>query len=68
MATDTPMRDLSGSKKAHRGDRIFNRTITGAAFTSLLVLAGITIFLGAQTIPVLQDQGLSFLTTTVWDR
>jgi len=61
------MRDLSGSKKAHRGDRIFNRTITGAAFTSLLVLAGITIFLGAQTIPVLQDQGLSFLTTTVWD-
>jgi len=67
VATDTPMRDLSGSKKAHRGDRIFNRTITGAAFTSLLVLAGITIFLGAQTIPVLQDQGLSFLTTTVWD-
>lgn len=67
MATDTPMRDLSGSKKAHRGDRIFSRTITGAAFTSLLVLAGITIFLGAQTIPVLQDQGLSFLTTTVWD-
>jgi len=67
VATDTPMRDLSGSKKAHSGDRIFNRTITGAAFTSLLVLAGITIFLGAQTIPVLQDQGLSFLTTTVWD-
>ena len=67
MAIDTPMRDLSGGKKAHRGDRVFNRTITGAAFTSLIVLAGITIFLGAQTIPVLQDQGLSFLTTTVWD-
>ncbi len=67
MVADTPIRDLSKSKKANRGDRVFNRTITGAAFTSLIVLAGITLFLGAKAIPVIQDQGLSFLTTTIWD-
>jgi len=61
------MRDLTKSKKANRGDRIFNRTITGAAFTSLILLAGITLFLGSKAIPVLQDQGLIFLTTTIWD-
>ena len=60
-------RNLSASATAHRGDRIFNRTITTAAFSALFVLAGIAIFLGAQTIPVLQTQGLSFLTTTAWD-
>ena len=60
-------RNLSASATAHRGDRIFNRTITTAAFSALAVLAGIAIFLGAQTIPVLQTQGLSFLTTTAWD-
>ena len=31
------------------------------------VLAGITVFLGFQAIPVLQTQGLSFLTTSIWD-
>ena len=35
--------------------------------SALIILAGITVFLGAQTVPVLQDQGLSFLTSTVWD-
>lgn len=60
-------RNLSASATAHRGDRIFNRSITAAAFSALAVLAGIAIFLGAQTIPVLQTQGLSFLTTTAWD-
>ena len=60
-------RSLSASATAHLGDRIFNRSITAAAFSALAVLAGIAIFLGAQTIPVLQTQGLSFLTTTAWD-
>jgi phosphate transport system permease protein len=41
--------------------------ITGAAFTSLIVLAGIAIFLGLQAIPAFQSQGLAFLTTTAWD-
>lgn len=67
MAPSDVKRDLASSSTAHRGDRVFNRVITGAAFTSLIVLAGITIFLGLQTIPVLQDQGLSFFTTTQWD-
>ena len=61
------MRDLGKGKKANVGDRVFNRTITAAAFTSLVVLAGITFFLGAKAVPVLQDQGLSFLTETTWD-
>lgn len=59
-------RDLQAAATSHRGDRVFNRIITGAAFTALLVLAGITIFLGAQAVPVLQTQGLSFLTTSIW--
>ena len=67
VAPDTPIRDLSKSKKANRGDRVFNTTITGAAFTSLAVLAGITFFLGAKAVPVVQDQGIGFLTTTIWD-
>ncbi|CAB4886401.1 MAG: phosphate ABC transporter permease subunit PstC [Actinobacteria bacterium] len=60
-------RDFSDSATAHRGDRVFNRTITGAAFSALIVLGGIAVFLGAQAIPVLQTQGLSFLTSTAWD-
>ena len=66
-STDTESyRDLQSAATSHRGDRIFNRTITAAAFTALIVLAGITVFLGIQTIPVLQTQGLSFLTTSIW--
>lgn len=59
-------RDLQSAATSHRGDRVFNRFITAAAFTALIVLAGITVFLGLQTIPVLQTQGLSFLTTSIW--
>lgn len=61
------MRDLNAAATSHRGDRIFNRSVATAAFTSLLVLGGIAIFLGIQAVPVFQTQGLSFLTTTAWD-
>lgn len=67
MSIETPMRDLGSGKKANRGDRIFSRVITGSAFTSLIILAGITLFLGSKAVPVFQTQGLSFLTTTIWD-
>ena len=60
-------RDLKASATSHRGDRVFNRVITAAAFSSLLVLAGIAVFLGAQAVPAFQSQGISFLTTTAWD-
>ena len=60
-------RDLQAAATSHRGDRVFNRLITAAAFTALLVLAGIAVFLGLQTIPAFQSQGLSFVTTTAWD-
>lgn len=60
-------RDLKASATSHRGDRVFNRVITAAAFTSLIVLAGIAVFLGAQAVPAFQTQGMTFLTTTAWD-
>lgn len=61
------MRDLHTAATSHRGDRIFNRVITACAFVSLVVLAGIAIFLGLQAIPAFETQGWSFLTTTAWD-
>lgn len=64
---DLGQRDLQAAATSHRGDRVFNRVVTGAAFTALLVLAGIAVFLGIQVIPAFQSQGLSFLTTTAWD-
>jgi len=67
LDTNETLRDLHSAATSHRGDRIFNRVITGAAFTSLIVLAGIAIFLGYQAIPAFQSQGLAFLTTTAWD-
>lgn len=61
------MRDLHSAATSHRGDRIFNRSITTLAFTALAVLAGITIFLGAQVVPVVGELGWGYLTTTAWD-
>lgn len=65
--TEPAFRDLHTAATSHRGDRIFNRTITAMAFTALLVLAGISVFLGAQAVPVLRELGPSYLTTTAWD-
>ncbi|MDA2988568.1 MAG: phosphate ABC transporter permease subunit PstC [Actinomycetota bacterium] len=67
MSQTEAMRDLHSAATSHRGDRVFNRIVTAAAFTSLVVLAGIAIFLGFQAIPAFQTQGISFLTTTDWD-
>ena len=64
---DVEKRDLQAAATSNRGDRVFNRTITGAAFIALIVLAGIAIFLGAQAVPVFQKLGFGFLTTTAWD-
>ena len=63
--TDT-LRDLDVAATSHRGDRIFNRGITVAAFTALLVLAGIAIFLGIAAVEAITTQGWSFLFTTEW--
>jgi phosphate transport system permease protein len=65
--TDTEFRDLHAAATSHRGDRVFNRAVTAAAFSALLVLAGIAVFLGLQTIVAFESQGLSFITTTAWD-
>ena len=60
-------RDLQTAATSHRGDRVFNRIVTAAAFTSLLVLAGIAVFLGIQAIPAFQSNGWGFLFSTGWD-
>ena len=60
------LRDLDVAATSHRGDRIFNRGITVAAFTALLVLAGIAIFLGIAAVEAITTQGWSFLFTTEW--
>jgi len=65
--SETQMRDLKAGASSHRGDRVFNRSITAAAFSALVILAGIAIFLGIQTVPIIQTQGWSFLTTTAWN-
>lgn len=64
---DQQPRKLSTSTQFHRSDRIFNRGVLIAALTSLFILAGIAIFLGAQLIPVVQEQGIDFFITTEWD-
>ena len=64
---DLEQRDLQAAATSHRGDRVFNRVVTGAAFVALLLLAGIAIFLGIQVVPAFQSQGWDFLTTTAWD-
>ncbi|HBJ73050.1 MAG TPA: phosphate ABC transporter permease subunit PstC [Actinobacteria bacterium] len=68
MATpDLQQRDLHSAATSHRGDRVFSRLVTGAAFTSLIVLAGIAIFLGVQAVSAFQTQGLDFIFSTGWD-
>ena len=62
-----PRRELGSAATTHTSDKIFTRTVTTLAFTALAVLAGISIFLGAQAVPVLGDLGPSYLTTTSWD-
>lgn len=59
-------RDLKSAATSHKGDRVFNRSVTAAAFTALIVLAGIAIFLGFSAVEALRTQGLDFLFTTEW--
>jgi len=66
--TDTEvLRDLHSAATSHRGDRVFNRIVTLAAFSSLAVLAGIAVFLGIQAIPAFESNGWGFLFSTGWD-
>ena len=62
-----PMRELRSPATAHTSDKVFNRIVTALAFTALAVLAGISVFLGAQAVPVLGELGPSYLTSTSWD-
>ena len=64
---DQQPRQFVSSAAFHRSDRIFTRLVTLAGFVSLFVLLGIAIFLGSQMVPVVQEQGWAFFTTTAWD-
>ena len=67
MSQTEVMRDLASVTTSHRGDRVFNRVITTLAFTALVILAGIAVFLGVQAIPAFESNGWSFLFSTGWD-
>ena len=64
---DQQPRQFVSSAAFHRSDRIFTRLVTLAGFVSLFVLLGIAVFLGSQMVPVVQEQGWAFFTTTAWD-
>ncbi len=67
MSDTEVLRDLHSAATSHRGDRVFNRIVTLAAFSSLAILAGIAVFLGIQTIPAFESNGWGFLFSTGWD-
>lgn len=67
MSQAEVMRDLASVTTSHRGDRVFNRVVTTMAFTALVILAGIAVFLGVQAIPAFESNGWSFLFSTGWD-
>jgi phosphate transport system permease protein len=66
MSLDQQPRQLGRRSSFTTGDRVFNGFVTVAAFTSLFVLLGIATFLGTQMVPVIQEQGWAFFTTTEW--
>jgi phosphate transport system permease protein len=66
MSISTPeKRELSSTPRL--ADRIFSRVVTIGAFTSLVVLGLITIFLANRGIGIFQDFGLKFVTGFEWN-
>jgi phosphate transport system permease protein len=55
---------LAGS---HRGDRVFEGTVSGLAAAVPLLLAGIAFLLVVDALPALQRYGLTFLTDSTWN-
>jgi phosphate transport system permease protein len=60
-----PSRELT--TKPRFSDKVFRFIVTGGGFTSLVILGLIALFLLLEGLPVLQDQGIRFVTGFEWD-
>jgi phosphate transport system permease protein len=60
-----PSRQLT--TKPRFSDKVFRFIVTGGGFTSLIILGLIALFLLLEGLPVLQDQGIRFVTGFEWD-
>jgi len=60
-----PSRQLT--TKPRFSDKVFRFIVTGGGFTSLVILGLIALFLLLEGLPVLQDQGIRFVTGFEWD-
>jgi phosphate transport system permease protein len=60
-----PSRQLT--TKPRFSDKVFRFIVTGGGFTSLIILGLIALFLLLEGLPVLQDQGIRFVTGFEWE-
>jgi len=60
-----PFRQLT--TKPRFSDKVFRFIVTGGGFTSLIILGLIALFLFLEGLPVLQDQGIRFVTGFEWE-
>jgi phosphate transport system permease protein len=60
-----PSRQLT--TKPRFSDKVFRFIVTGGGFTSLIILGLIALFLFLEGLPVLQDQGIRFVTGFEWE-
>ena len=60
-----PSRQLT--TKPRFSDKVFRFIVTGGGFTSLVILGLIALFLLLEGLPVLQDQGIRFVTGFEWE-
>src|SRR6478609_6285578 len=55
------------SRTVTRGDRIFRGVSAGAATMCLVIIGATAVFLTWSAIPAIQENGLSFFTSSVWN-
>lgn len=60
-------RTVARRASAPAGDRYFKWVLVGSAVGMLVLLAGIFITLGVDSLPAVRKTGLGFFTNTVWD-
>ena len=53
-------------KSRTTSDKIFSGTVIVSALSSLLILTGILVYLSANSLPIIIDQGFSFITGSDW--
>lgn len=53
-------------KSRTTSDKIFSGTVIVSALSSLLILSGILVYLSTNSLPIIIDQGISFITGSEW--